>query len=74
MYLLPVLLVSDFTFVTTIFKYELNRKKKEIKNLPGKHGLVADPKDDFNCEKPAKRRNKRTIYSKCCLNKCKICT
>lgn len=31
MYLLPVLLVSDFTFVTTIFKYELNRKKKKLK-------------------------------------------
>lgn len=22
-------------------------------NLPGRHGLVADPNDDFNCEKPA---------------------
>lgn len=22
-------------------------------HLPGKHGLVADPNDDFNCEKPA---------------------
>lgn len=32
MYLLPVLLVSaTSTFVTTIFKYELNRKKKKLK-------------------------------------------
>lgn len=24
-------------------------------HLPGKHGLVADPNDDFNCEKPVTR-------------------
>lgn len=26
--------------------------------LPGKHGLVAEPNDDFNCENPANRENK----------------
>lgn len=28
--------------------------------LPGKHGLCCDPKDDFNCENPAKGKKKES--------------
>lgn len=40
---LTIEFVTAYNSIYTISKH----------HLPGKHGLVADPKDDFNCEKPA---------------------
>lgn len=50
-FLLFALFCFFLLFFLGVFQFHFT-----IQHLPGRHGLVADPNDDFNCEKPAKHR------------------
>lgn len=59
---ISITVCADFVTAYEILMRLAKEHKHTERHLPGKQGLVVDPNDDFNCEKPAMETKNQWLW------------